>query len=132
MADELPDTIPQLRAAARRTGGYSRSVPHAEVREAVVHIDEQAKEIAALREEIADLRRQLAEEQEWVANGITVCDSYAAENQRLFDRAETLKAALEPFGCACGNGWCHVIEGEMSKNPDCARLRARAALAGKE
>jgi hypothetical protein len=55
MSDALPDTFPQLRAAARRTGGYSRSVPHAEVREAVVHIDEQAKEIAALRARIAEL-----------------------------------------------------------------------------
>ena len=69
LINPLPDTIPQLRAAARRTGGYSRSVPHAEVREAVVHIDEQAKEIAALRAQLAEVQDERdafrADRDEW-------------------------------------------------------------------
>ena len=63
--DVIPDTIPQLRAAARRTGGFSRSVPHAEVIEAVVHIDEQAKEIAALRAKAKALATALDAVLDW-------------------------------------------------------------------
>ena len=74
--DAIPDTVPSLRAAARRTGGFSRSVPHAEVIEAVVHIDEQAKEIAKLRAAVATrngLAASIAQMvTEWVDAGIAL------------------------------------------------------------
>jgi hypothetical protein len=70
------------------------------------------------REEAADRIEKLeASEAEWQP----ICDSYAAENQRFFDRIEKLEAALQEL----------LSLGEWGLN-DLARTVAREALEKKE
>ena len=87
-----------------------------------------ARELLAERDA---LRRQLAEAlSDGNSMGVQMVDG-ARTIAALRARVETLKGVIKPFACTCGE-WCHGIDGEMSKNPDCARRRARIALAGKE